>query len=147
MAHQDALPVIYGRGHTAMPKASFYHTFVDDNFPSVFSTTDREIHMRKAKLISSAFSTRALQSFVPIIQSIVDSWVIQLDRLCNQEAPVSILEWFHFLGIWAHPCLKVIRSHICVLSGFDVISDLAFGEQLGMIVNVRPLATVIIIEL
>lgn len=43
------------------------------------------------------------------------------------------------------PLNPLTYSYACELLGFDVISDLAFGEKLGMIAKVRLLATTVIL--
>lgn len=113
IADPRALPHVYGRGATALPKSPFYHTFVDADTPSVFSATDPALHAQKTKLISPALSTKALSEFVPMIEGTVAMWVEKLDSVAGEGVKFgeefSVLGWFHLLG----ECWVVQPNH-CV---------------------------------
>ncbi len=117
MADKEALPVVYGQGHGAFDKSPFYHAFIGDK-SSVFSTTDRQDHAQKRKLVSQAFSYGSLLNLTPLISAIVRSFVEKLDKICESEEYVDALVWFNYLA-------------------FDLLSDLAFGEPIGMVEKVR----------
>lgn len=109
IADPGALPAVYGRGPTALPKSPFYSAFVDADHPSIFSAIDPALHAHKTRLISSAFSTRALASFVPMIQATIGTWIERLDGLAAAGGEVSMLDWLHFLGASCCTALAVIR--------------------------------------
>ncbi|KAL0948853.1 hypothetical protein HGRIS_008974 [Hohenbuehelia grisea] len=113
VADKDAIPVIYGQGTGAFDKSPFYHAFVG-NKPSVFSTTDRQDHSQKRRLVSQAFAYNSLLQLTPFISSIIHLFVEKLDDICLSEQFVDALPWFNYLA-------------------FDLLSDLAFGEPIGMV--------------
>ncbi|EIW80743.1 benzoate para-hydroxylase [Coniophora puteana RWD-64-598 SS2] len=113
VADKDALDLVYAQGSNAFDKSTFYHAFVSDK-ASVFSTTDRHDHAQKRRLVSNIFAAKSLQDCTPFIRDIVDSFVVQLDRLAAKNEELNLLYWFHFLA-------------------FDVLSDLAFGQRIGMV--------------
>ena len=108
---------MYGQGAGAFHKSQFYDAFVGAK-PSVFSTTNRQDHAQKRRLVSQAFSAKALLDLTDFIHDIVLTFVEKLDRMCEKDDWVDALPWFNFLA-------------------FDVLSDLAFGEAIGMVANVR----------
>lgn len=116
VAHQDAIGVIYGQGAGAFDKSPYYHAFVADR-PSVFSTVDRQDHQQRRRLVSQAFAYRSLQNIVPFLHATMRLFVIKLDELSAQDAYIDALQWFNYLA-------------------FDILSDLAFGEPIGMVANV-----------
>ncbi|KDQ28680.1 hypothetical protein PLEOSDRAFT_175903 [Pleurotus ostreatus PC15] len=113
VADKDALPIVYGQGHRAFDKSPFYHAFIGDK-PSVFSTTDRQDHAQKRKLVSQAFSYGSLLNLTPLISAIVSSFVEKLDKISESGEYIDALVWFNYLA-------------------FDLLSDLAFGEPIGMV--------------
>lgn len=116
VADKDAISVIYGQGNEAFHKSHFYDAFVCDQ-PSVFSTTDRQDHARKRRLVSQAFSYKSLQECTTFIHEILAVFVEKIDEMCDRDEEVDALVWFNYLA-------------------FDVLSDLAFGEPIGMVENV-----------
>lgn len=94
----------------------FYDAFLGDK-PSVFSTRDRQDHAKRRKLVSQAFSYKALQECVPFIHNVGLTFVQKLDILCETGRVIDILCWFNYLT-------------------FDVLSDLTFGKPIGMIAQV-----------
>ncbi|KAJ7753400.1 benzoate para-hydroxylase [Mycena maculata] len=121
VAHPDAVAMIYGHS-PAFNKSEFYDAFVAET-PSVFSTTDRKDHSAKRRIVSQAFSYRALEQFTPFIHNNIVNFVGQLDSMCDTGRSIDILKWLHFLT-------------------FDVLADLAFGEPLGMLASGTSLVSV-----
>ncbi|KAJ7306251.1 benzoate para-hydroxylase [Mycena albidolilacea] len=116
VAHPDAVGIVYGHSHggeLTFDKSQFYDAFVAGT-PSVFSTTNRKDHAYKRRIVSQAFSYRALEQFSPFIQTNVATFVSKLDSMCEKEGSIDLLKWFNYLT-------------------FDILSDLAFGEPLGML--------------
>ncbi|KAJ7913349.1 benzoate para-hydroxylase [Mycena leptocephala] len=124
VAHPDAVGIVYGHSHgeSAFHKSRFYDAFVAGT-PSVFSTTNRKDHTYKRKIVSQAFSSRALEEFSPFIQTIIATFVSRVDSMCEIGGSIDILTWFNYLT-------------------FDVLSDLAFGEPLGMLTTGSSIVSV-----
>ncbi|KAJ6552794.1 benzoate para-hydroxylase [Mycena capillaripes] len=116
VAHPDAIGIVYGHSHggeSTFDKSRFYDAFVAGT-PSVFSTTNRKDHAHKRRIVSQAFSYRALEQFSPFIETNVATFTSKLDSMCETERSIDLLTWLNYLT-------------------FDVLSDLAFGEPLGML--------------
>ncbi|KIJ53641.1 hypothetical protein M422DRAFT_241882 [Sphaerobolus stellatus SS14] len=122
IADKEALSVIYGQGAMAFDKSGFYDAFVCGK-PSIFSTTDRDDHAQKRRLISHALSAKSLEQFTDIIQGIIMGFVSQVDKMCLRDESVDALIWFNYLT-------------------FDILSDLAFGKAIGMVENGSDFVTV-----
>ncbi|KAF7333317.1 Benzoate 4-monooxygenase [Mycena venus] len=114
VASPEALSVIYGQGPRAPAKSPFYDSFVCNGKPSIFSTRDRQDHSTKRRVVSHAFSSSALQEFIPLIHSTIGDFTQRLDEFCLKGEYFDVLLWFNYLA-------------------FDVLSDLAFGERIGML--------------
>ena len=71
-----------------------------------------EKHARMRKQLNYAFSQRALEQQVPLIQSHVNVLIRQLHRTAEQRQAFDLAEWMNF-------------------ATFDIITHLAFGEKLG----------------
>ncbi|KAH8812380.1 cytochrome P450 [Xylogone sp. PMI_703] len=109
--HPTALKDIYGHKSTAQ-------TFIKDprmyssplgQSESITTIVDVARHARMRRLLSHAFSDRALSEQEPIIQTYIDELMSKL-KLQAQNGPFNIVPWFNFLT-------------------FDVIGDLSFGES------------------
>jgi benzoate 4-monooxygenase len=98
VAHPDAVGIVYGHSHgeSAFHKSRFYDAFVAGT-PSVFSTTNRKDHTYKRKIVSQAFSSRALEEFSPFIQTIIATFVSRVDSMCEIGGSIDILTWFNYL--------------------------------------------------
>ncbi|KAJ7248860.1 benzoate para-hydroxylase [Mycena haematopus] len=114
VAAPEALSVIYGQGPRAPAKSAFYDSFVCNGKPSIFSTRDRQDHSTKRRIVSHAFSSSALQEFIPLIHSNIGDFTQRLDEFCTKGEYFDALLWLNYLA-------------------FDVLSDLAFGERIGML--------------
>ncbi|KAJ6586262.1 benzoate para-hydroxylase [Mycena vulgaris] len=114
IASPDAISVIYGQGPNAPAKSPFYDAFVCNGKTSIFSTRQRQDHATKRRLVSHAFSTAALQQFIPLIYSTITQFTTRMDELCCKGEYFDAVPWFNYLA-------------------FDILSDLAFGECIGML--------------
>ncbi|KAJ7612112.1 benzoate para-hydroxylase [Roridomyces roridus] len=129
VAHPSAVGIVYGHiqggaeATTSFDKSAFYDAFVSAGTPSVFSTRSRKDHAFKRRIVSQAFSYRALEQFSPFIQANVGVFVGRLDAMCGDEVPVNLVTWLNYLT-------------------FDVLSDLAFGEPLGMLASGTSIVSV-----
>ncbi|KAJ7749587.1 benzoate para-hydroxylase [Mycena maculata] len=114
IASPDAISVIYGQGQKALLKSTFYDAFVCNGKTSIFSTRDRQEHAMKRRIVSHAFSTTALQQFIPLIYSTIKQFTARMDELCDKGEYFDAVLWFNYLA-------------------FDILSDLAFGDRIGML--------------
>ena len=71
--------------------------------------TDAKQHPRIRKQLSYAFSQRALEGQVPLIQSHIDTLIAQLRIRAKSCIPVQISDWFNY-------------------ASFDIIGHLVYGE-------------------
>ncbi|EED21093.1 cytochrome P450, putative [Talaromyces stipitatus ATCC 10500] len=78
-------------------------------------TADRPTHTRQRRLLSHAFSEKALREQEAIIQRYVKRLMEQL-ALRSGEGPQDVVRWFNF-------------------TTYDLIRDLSFGEQFGCLEN------------
>ncbi|KAJ7826807.1 benzoate para-hydroxylase, partial [Mycena olivaceomarginata] len=114
VASPEALSVIYGQGLRAPAKSPFYDSFVCNGKPSIFSTRGRQDHSTKRRAVSHAFFSAALQEFIPLIHSTFGEFTQRMDEFCAKIEYFDALLWFNYLA-------------------FDILSDLAFGERIGML--------------
>ncbi|KAJ7496667.1 benzoate para-hydroxylase [Mycena latifolia] len=114
VASPDSLSVIYGQGPNAPAKSPFYDAFVCNGKPSLFSTRDRQDHSAKRRVVSHVFSRANLREVVPLIDSTIRQFMGRMDGLCHQAEFFDALLWLNYLA-------------------FDILSDLVFGEPLGML--------------
>lgn len=136
-AHPRAPSVVYAQGASSLPKTAFYRAFYVDGTPSLFSTQDRHSHSSKRRVLAHPFSYASVKTFESWIRKSVGKMVVKLDQLARVgglgdnaatfgrasgsdarlglgDGEVDVLMWLNYLT-------------------FDVISDLAFGEPLGML--------------
>ncbi|KKA23236.1 Cytochrome P450 [Rasamsonia emersonii CBS 393.64] len=74
-------------------------------------TADRQTHIRQRRLLSHAFSEKALREQESILQTYVDKLLEQVSARCASGA-VDLVAWYNF-------------------ATYDLIGDLSFGEQFG----------------
>ncbi|KAM0425583.1 hypothetical protein ACHAPT_009114 [Fusarium lateritium] len=109
----DAMKKIYGH------KTSMTQTFQKDSlfYKPVRDQTDiinanTEDHRRFRRLLSHAFSDRALRGQEEIMQHYIAKFVMRLGEFAQQDAAIDIVRWYNF-------------------ATFDIIGDLAFGQSFG----------------
>ncbi|KAF8993925.1 cytochrome P450 [Hymenopellis radicata] len=104
VAHRDAIPVIYGQGTRAFSKSTaFYAAFVGE-----------DSEPSKRRMVSGTFSAKALGQFTDYMHVVMGTFVGKVDEMCETGEWADALLWFNYLA-------------------FDVLSDLAFGEAIGMV--------------
>lgn len=105
---------IYGRPKSGVlpfdKDPEFYATPMPGK-ASLLNANDAD-HTRHKRLVSSAFSDRAMREQESIIMSYIDLFIGRLHDLAKDDHEVSLEEWFNFLT-------------------FDIVGDLAFGEPFG----------------
>lgn len=105
---------IYGaRDHSPLEKDPAWYDVarIADQATTIW-TADRAEHDRLRRLLSPAFSDRALREQEPLIRRHVDLLMARLRELARQGAPVDLVQWFTF-------------------TTFDIIGDLALGKSFG----------------
>ncbi|KAL4802468.1 cytochrome P450 [Aspergillus unguis] len=103
---------IYGHG-TSSKKSDWYHTWHTPGVnPPFFAETDRKLHSLKRRRVSAAYSMTAILRYEPYIQACMDLCLSKLRAECEAGNVVDISEWTQALV-------------------FDVVGELAYGEQLG----------------
>lgn len=60
-------------------------------------TADRETHVRQRRLLSHAFSEKALREQEPILQYYVDKFLHQISLRATE--PLDLTAWFHFISM------------------------------------------------
>ncbi|KAJ7049958.1 cytochrome P450 [Mycena amicta] len=122
-ASPEAPSRVYAQGSAALDKSPFYRAFYVQGTESLFSTQNRILHSSKRRLLSQPFSYQSIRGFESFMRESLGRFVLKLDQICagNQfgdavrpNGVMDVLLWFNYLA-------------------FDIISDLAFGEPLGMV--------------
>lgn len=75
-------------------------------------TANNEDHKRMRRLLSHAFSEKALRGQENIIKHYVDLFITKLNDKAHKNEAIDIVRWYNF-------------------TTFDLIGDLAFGEPFG----------------
>ncbi|KAH7102241.1 cytochrome P450 [Auriculariales sp. MPI-PUGE-AT-0066] len=122
-ASSEAPARVYAQGSAALDKSPFYRAFYVQGSESLFSTQSRALHSSKRRLLSQPFSYQSIRGFECFMRESLGRFVHRLDRICAGDRfgdavrpgnYIDVLLWFNYLA-------------------FDIISDLAFGEPLGMV--------------
>ncbi|KAK3303879.1 putative benzoate 4-monooxygenase cytochrome P450 [Chaetomium strumarium] len=106
----DAWKTIYGQRSVEMPKDPNFSLLTPSGVQNIL-TADRETHTRQRRLLSHAFSERALREQEEILQTYCTKLCSQLEERCC-SGPVDLFDWYTF-------------------ATFDLIGDLAFGKSFG----------------
>lgn len=98
-------------GHRTFVKSEFYEggSFADQ-YGSIVSERDPTAHGEMRKYLSHAFSQRSLVEQESIVSSVVDQFISRIGVLGVEG--LDIVRWFNMMT-------------------FDIIGDLAFGENFG----------------
>ncbi|CAD6584580.1 MAG: hypothetical protein ASARMPREDX12_001698 [Alectoria sarmentosa] len=116
---------IYGQkkpGQAQLRKSDFYDIY-GSGFTTACIGSERnpQVHARKKKNLTAAFSTRALAEQEGLVQGVVDVFVRKIGGagLGEKEGGVNLTEWFEMVA-------------------FDVLGEMAFGEGFGCVENEEP---------
>ncbi|ORY63299.1 cytochrome P450 [Pseudomassariella vexata] len=116
----EALNDIYGFNKNVSKPEEFYSAFrVNKHARNVFNTADKEEHRRKRRIMSKAFSAKALPSYAPFISSKVDEISVKLN---GGSFPDSVGHWRQFN----------MADEVNYLM-LDIMGGLCFGEPFGFI--------------
>lgn len=117
-----ALRDVYGGSkNTNVRKAPQYKFLHDGGAVSTHSVIDKEIHNRKRRVLSHAFSDAALRSFDDSIIENVDRWC---DILGQKDGGKSTT--------WSSPKNMATWANYVT---FDVLGDLCFGKPFGLLTS------------
>ncbi|EMF16370.1 benzoate 4-monooxygenase cytochrome P450, partial [Sphaerulina musiva SO2202] len=119
---ETAWPDIYGfrtgrlKGRANTQKDPMWYPSPVNGVPSILLDND-ENHSKGRRLLSHAFSDKALQEQEPLIQKYVDQLVDRLKEVTSKDdQPVDMTKWYNWMT-------------------FDVVADLLFGEPFGCLQN------------
>ncbi|KAJ5102990.1 hypothetical protein N7532_003519 [Penicillium argentinense] len=111
----SALESIYKSRKANIIKSDWYQCVRDSagGFESTFTARDKARHGVKRRLLSHAFSDKALREYEPRICQKISSWLDYLEAEAEaKNGTVDLGEWCNFLI-------------------FDILGDLAFGASFG----------------
>lgn len=123
----SALETVYG--HNAnVQKGSWYQVTYGH---SIFNVVDKAIHARKKRVMSQAFSDKAIRGMEPHILSAIRVWS---ENLGNDNTPSKDLSKIDSIGenSWTAP--KDMSDHAAYMI-FDVLGEICFGETFGTAIN------------
>ncbi len=111
ITHPGGVQAVYGQGSTCR-KGSWY----DEDWPraSLHTTRDHAWHKQRRRIWSPAFSDKALRAYEPRIRQYNERFQSQMLKLAGQ--PINVSHWFNYYS-------------------FDVMGDLAFNKDFGMLAN------------
>lgn len=109
IAHPLGVAAVYGHG-SGCRKATWY----DEDWPrsSLHTTRNHSWHGQRRRVWSTGFSDKALRSYEQRIRQYNDS--LENQMLKNARQPVNVAKWFNYYS-------------------FDVMGDLAFNKNFGML--------------
>ncbi|KAL8708612.1 MAG: hypothetical protein Q9220_006548 [cf. Caloplaca sp. 1 TL-2023] len=114
---------IYGHAIAGKPtaiKSKFYEMYgAGFNSWCIGSERDPKVHGRMKKLLSHAFSTKALLEQEDIIQSSIDAFIDKIGPTSQTPKGLNVGEWYQMVA-------------------FDILGDMAFGESFHCIENGKP---------
>lgn len=98
------------------PKSHTYDTFMFQDVKMCIALLDvKEAHGRRKALLP-AFSRQNLLEMEPVIRNHLEKFLDWLEKFDRTNTPVDTFKWFRYLT-------------------FDVITDIAFGQQIGMLAS------------
>lgn len=106
------------KGHQNMQKDPVWYAPSPNGIPSILVAND-EAHSRGRRVLSHAFSERALHEQEPLLQGYVDLLISQLMKVAStSKAPRNLAEYYNW-------------------TTFDIIADLLFGEPFGCLKDLQ----------
>jgi len=108
---------IYGHStktHTQMLKTNFYKNAISSELEGIIGQRDPEVHRATRRLLSHAFSAKALRDQTTVVLKYVNMFVDLIQAKGVSEEGIDVTEWYNWLT-------------------FDIIGDLAFGESFGAV--------------
>lgn len=106
-----ALQTIYGFKANNR-KADFYLLFSPPGHPSLFNAISKEVHAKKRKVLSHAFSDKAMRSMEEYMLTHIRTFSAGL----TSSKPINMCKWTEYLS-------------------FDVMGELSFGQTFEMLTS------------
>ena len=116
--HPDAVHKVLGHGKNYQNKTDDYDALVVHT-PSVFSEVDRVKHARKRRIAAHAYSMQSVLKMESFVQQTTQHFLLEMELYSSRGEPFN-----------AAKCLKDFA--------YDVIGNLAFGKDFGMVGNEVP---------
>lgn len=112
----SAVETIYGNAKANVMKGDWYQCVQDSagGHESTFTARNKGRHAIKRRMLSQAFSERALRDYLPRVNAVIRSW---LDNLEVEIANGHYID----LGLWSSILM------------FDILGDLCFGRPFGLL--------------
>ncbi|PVH95604.1 cytochrome P450 [Periconia macrospinosa] len=110
----DAVKDIYGHGRSSFEKQKVFYGKDVYGDPTGLFRADAESHARQRKLVSHAFSEKALREQESIFAKYVALLVQKLQIRAAKNEAADMVKWYNF-------------------TTFDIMADLTFGEPLGLL--------------
>lgn len=108
-----AMKNLYGHGHNAL-KTEWYSVWdPPQTAPQLFSALDKKVHGFLRKRVSGAYSMSSILKYEKYIQACLDLLLAKLHKYAGQ-GPVDMSDWTNAFA-------------------FDVVGELGYGSQLGML--------------
>lgn len=102
--------------NTKSPKSHAYDAFRFQDVKMCIALLDvKQAHARRKALLP-AFSRQNLLDMEPVIRTHLEKFLGWLEKFAATNTPVDTFKWFRYLT-------------------FDVITDIAFGQQIGMLAS------------
>ncbi|KJZ78234.1 hypothetical protein HIM_02272 [Hirsutella minnesotensis 3608] len=115
-----ALEQIYG--HQANVQKSRYYTAFFGT--SIFNAIDKKVHARKRRVMSQAFSEKAVREMEPHVVSAIREWC---SAICERDGQTSNHDNTKTVE-WSSPRNM---AHWAAYMVFDVLGEICFGETFG----------------
>jgi cytochrome P450 len=87
-----------GHGEARLPRDNFFPAETP-GLRCGLPIPNNKQHPRMRKQLANAFSQRALDEQVPLIQSNIDALVAQFQTLANSGEPLNIADWLNFTSL------------------------------------------------
>ncbi|CAI6335388.1 unnamed protein product [Periconia digitata] len=110
----DVVKSVYGHGKSDFQKQSVFYGKDLYGSPPGMIRANKESHARQRKLVSHAFSDKALRDQEDIFKHYVGLLLSKLKERAAEKKPVDMVKWYNF-------------------TTFDIMADLTFGEPLGLL--------------
>ena len=125
-----ALEAIYGSRKAPIKKSEFYEAIQRaEGGATTFTVRDEGLHATKRRLLSHAFSERAIQDSEPYVSANVNIWLEQLGA-----GPLSSTGWTaeRNIATWINYLTFDILTHLAYGRSFELLTknDMRFASEL-----------------
>ncbi|OTA68045.1 monooxygenase [Hypoxylon sp. EC38] len=120
IVRKSAVATIYGPNSKCGKSTWYTQSDFDSKKGSVVATRDPEDHRRRRRAWDRGISTKALNSYVPRIKALVNTFISQI---AQQKGPVDVTAWSNYLT-------------------FDIMGEVGFGEDFGCVAGGKTHAAI-----